>query len=281
MNATPELIIHISSWSLLHEATLETREGIRKQLSLIRDAGFSSYCARPHWDGLGELIEEFDFNYGSLFVANREDEFEGLIRDSLQIGDGPMNCLLANHDTSVRDSISLAKALMAEAHKQGARVHLETHRDTCTETPEKTDAIIEGLRSMSSGELLINFDYSHHAVVKHLNPVDYSERLFSNHELFQSSNLWHMRPFNGHHCQLPVTNGRGDFTYEYLECREFFREGLKLWLDGPRPTNRLWVVPELGTQFGYNLSIYPNIWEDTVALANDIQSMWSELTAGI
>ena len=45
----------------------------------------------------------------------------------------------------VEEAIELTLSLMAEAEKQNAPVHLEVHRDTCTETPEKTAGIIERL----------------------------------------------------------------------------------------------------------------------------------------
>ena len=38
-------------------------------------------------------------------------------------------------------------------------------------------------------------------------------------------------------------------------------------------------MPEQGTTIGYNLSCFPNIWEDTVVLGNDIKKIWNELLA--
>ena len=166
---------------------------------------------------------------------------------------------------------------MEESERQGAEVHLEVHRDTCTETPEKAYAIIEGYRKIKGVYPRVNFDFSHPAVVKHLVPENYIERLFENIPCFQQSTLWHVRPFNGHHCMIPITDGKGNFSPEYAACRPFIRQGLQHWLEGPRPGNRLWVVPEQGTTIGYNLSCFPNIWQDTIVLGKDIQAMWNEL----
>jgi hypothetical protein len=117
--------------------------------------------------------------------------------------------------------------------------------------------------------------------VKHLTPDHYISRLFdeTNIPVFQQSTLWHMRPFNGHHCMIPITDGKGNFSPEYEDCRPFIRQALKHWLAGPRPTNELWVVPEQGATIGYNLSCFPNIWQDTVVLGNDIKKIWNELLA--
>jgi hypothetical protein len=88
-----------------------------------------------------------------------------------------------------------------------------------------------------------------------------------------------MRPFNGHHCMIPITDGKGNFSPEYEDCRPFIRQALKHWLAGPRPNNELWVMPEQGTTIGYNLSCFPNIWQDTVVLGNDIKKIWNEILA--
>lgn len=171
---------------------------------------------------------------------------------------------------------------MAEAEKQNALVHLEVHRDTCTETPEKAAAIVAGVLKATGWAPRMNYDFSHPAIVKHLVPENYISRLFdeSNIPVFQQANLWHMRPFNDHHCMIPITDGKGNFSPEYEHCRPFIRQALKHWLVGPRPNNELWVMPEQGTTIGYNLSCFPNIWQDTVVLGNDIKKIWNELLAG-
>jgi hypothetical protein len=274
----PELVILISSWSLLQEADRESESGIRRQLELIREAGFDTYVGSPSYPQIGNLIREYDMRFSGIFSSSDPGAFAELISRNLELGSAPMDCQLADHDTPMDEAIDLAVRLMEEADRQGARVHLEVHRDTCTETPEKTAAITEGCRTKLGKLPLINFDFSHFAVVKHLHPANYFERLLlPNHELFQASNLWHLRPFNGHHNQIPITNGAGGFSPEYMEFRPFIREALALWLAGPRPENVFWVNPELGSTLGYGLSCFPPIWKDTVALANDIKAIWAEL----
>jgi hypothetical protein len=279
MSNAPSLNIHINCWSLFHEGDPMTEQGLRTHLSLVKEAGFQGYCGTPDSPRIKELLKEYGLRFGGAFDASSPEHFEPRIAAIMAIDNGPINCQLANHDTTTEEAVALTIALMAEAKKQGAPVHLEVHRDTCTETPEKVAAIVAGYQKATGETPRMNYDFSHPAVVKHLVPENYIDRLFdeTNIPVFQQANLWHIRPFNGHHCQIPITDGKGNFSPEYENCRPFIRQALKHWLAGPRPNNELWVVPEQGTTVGYNLSCFPNIWQDTVALGNDIRKMWGEL----
>lgn len=279
----PKLKIHASYWSLLDEADPKTEAGLRTHLEKIRAAGFDSYVGSPDFPNIKQLLEEYDLSYGGAFDAGSIDEFAPKIAAHMAIGGGPINCQLADDDTPVEEAIELTIALMAEAKKQAASVHLEVHRDTCTETPEKMSAIIAGYQAATGVYPLLNFDFSHPAVVKHILAKDYIPRLLTAEAIprFQESRLWHIRPFSAQHCQVPITDGRGNFSPEYEACRPFVREALKTWLKGPRPNNELWVVPEIGTTHEYKLSCFPNIWEDTVALGQDVQKIWAEEVAAL
>jgi len=274
----PKLRIHLNYWSLLDEAGHSTETDIRTHLERIHEAGFDSYCGTPNLPNVRALVREYGLRYGGAFDAGSADEFATKIAANLEIDDGPMNCQLADHDTPSEKAIELTIALMEEAEKQGARVHLEVHRDTCTETPEKAKAIVDGVKAATGEYPLVNYDFSHPAIVKHLLPEDYIDRLFDDQtvEVFQLANLWHMRPFNGHHCQIPITDGKGGFSPEYGNCRPFIRQAIRHWLAGPRPTDELWIVPEQGTTIGYQLSCFPPVWHETVALGKDIRKIWDE-----
>jgi len=277
--STPALNIHVNGWSLLDEGDPSTEAGLRTHLSAIKAAGFQSYSWNPQNPKLKALLAEYGLRYGGLFDAIKAEQFASVIAAIMAVDNGPINCQLADDDTPIEEAIDLTLALMAEAKKQNAAVHLEVHRDTCTETPEKTAAIINGYKAATGEDPLMNFDFSHPAVVKHILEPDYITRLLTPEivPVFQKSTLWHIRPFNGQHCQVPITDGQGNFSPEYLACRPFVRQALKYWLEGPRPTNTLWVVPEIGTTHEYKLSCFPNIWNDTVALGKDIQRIWAEL----
>lgn len=277
----PKLNILINFWSLLHEADPSNEDGLIKQLGMIKEVGFDSFFSFPDLPNLKQNLQNHGLRFAGRIDSGDPAEFAEKIRANLAVDNGPINCQLADHDTPVDSAIHMTAELMKASKAQEARVHLEVHRDTCTETPEKTAAIIAGATQKLGEAPLVNFDYSHPAIIKHLTPENYIERLFEDVPNFQRSNLWHIRPFNGHHCQIPITDGEGNFSKEYEDCRPFIRQALHHWIDGPRPTNEFWVCPELGASVGYNLSCFPNIWGDTVALGKDIQSMWDELTASL
>jgi len=283
MTNKPSLKIHVNYWSLLDEAGVATEGDIRTHLEKICEAGFDGYCGTPDMPKIKSLLNEYGLRYGGAFDAGSVDEFGPKIAANLEIDDGPMNCQLADHDTPTEQAVELTIALMEESQKQGARVHLEVHRDTCTETPEKTKAILDGFKAATGAYPLVNYDFSHPAVVKHLVPSNTIERLFDDQtvEVFQLANLWHIRPFNGHHCQIPITDGKDGFSPEYEDCRPFIREAIRHWLAGPRPGNELWVVPEQGCTVGYQLSTFPPVWHEAVALGKDLQKIWAEETANL
>lgn len=278
-NPNPRLLILINYWTLWGHPTPENPWAIDEAVEAIAAAGFHGISIPPATEGLKDALTRHGLRYGGAFDARSEEEFAPKIAAAMAIDDGPINCQLADHDTPVERAIELTIALMNEAERQGARVHLEIHRDTCTETPEKATAIAEGVMAATGNYPLMNFDFSHPAIIKHLDPGNYTERLFDNVPLFQQSTLWHMRPFNGHHCQIPITDGRGGLSPEYKDIQPFIRKALDLWLAGPRPDQTLWVVPELGPFPGYGLSCFPNSWDDAVVLGKDIQRIWDEALA--
>lgn len=274
----PRIYILINAWTLWGHPSPQTEWSLNEKLAAIAKAGFDAVSLPATTPGLKDALIQNGLRFAGAFPATDPADFPRLISEALAIGDGPINCQLGKHSTPVEDGVAWTIQLMAEAERQNAQVHLELHRDTCTETPEKAQAIIEGVTRATGKPPRINFDFSHPAVVKHLPPADYIPRLLTNIPLFQSSSLWHLRPFNGHHCQVPVTDGKGQFSPEYESVRPFFRHALQLWHDGAKAGDVLWIVPELGPVPGYGLSCLPPIWEDAVILGHDIRTMWAEIT---
>jgi hypothetical protein len=161
----------------------------------------------------------------------------------------------------------------------GLKPAIESHRGTCTETPEKTYALADAYQ-LATGELLpISWDFSHFAVVKHLVPTVFAERLLVRPDLIQNAQQFHFRPFNGHHAQVPITDGKGNLTQEVLDWLPFAEAILTCWLDGNRNTKReIFICPELGpVEGGYALSTFQNSWEDTKVLRKEIDVLWQRL----
>ena len=164
----------------------------------------------------------------------------------------------------------MAVGLIKLSKQLGLAVHIEVHRDTATETPEKFTEIAR-LYKKATGEVMpVTWDHSHFAVSKHVMPADYSSRLLAWPAEIQHSQMFHLRPFNSQHCQVPVTNGRGKLTPEFVDYIRFVEDLFALWLKGPRPGGELWVCPEMGMSHGYNLSGDPPVWLDVIRCRKEI-----------
>lgn len=123
------------------------------------------------------------------------------------------------------------------------------------------------------------WDFSHLSVVKHLVPP-YSERLLVAPKLIQRAQQFHFRPFNGHHCQVPVTTGKGKLSVEFQQWRPLLEDTLALWLRGNQNGRDIFVVPEMGpASSGYNFAQLPNSWEDAKVLRLIIAKTWKKVLA--
>ena len=277
MPDTPKIVFIANLWTLVGHPSTATEWSLEKKFQAVKEAGFDGV----NWRGspeIAKLLRSFGLRFSGLFDASDSEEFAPLIRAQMEAGAETINVQLADHDTPVDDALRLAIRLMEESDRQNANVHLEVHRDTCTETPEKAYAIADGYRAATGKVLCMNLDYSHIAVVKHLRAKDFSQRLLTRPELLQTGNLTHLRPFNGHHCQVPVTDGRGVLTREFEDYLVFVGDLFRCWLAGPRPHNELWVVPELGpVASGYGISTWPAPWEDCLIAKREFEKVWSNV----
>ncbi len=274
----PQLIVCATPWSMIGYPTPSREWSDDRKLREIKAAGFDGVCAyispemKADADRLGlRLLSGFDCDTVSAAVPR--------LRAQRDLGVRFINIQLLNHDTLPEKAAKVAVALIRAASALGVAVHIETHRDTCTETPEKFDEIAR-LYQRATGELMpVTWDHSHFAVSKHMMPADYAARLLVWPELIQHSQLFHLRPFNSQHCQVPVTNGRGALTPEFTDYIKFVEELFALWLAGPRPGNELWVCPELGMSHGYHVSTDPHAWPDAVRSRTEILGAWQRALA--
>ena len=158
---------------------------------------------------------------------------------------------------------------------------IETHRGTCTETPEKFYALADAYQKKTGVLLPVSWDFSHFAVVKHLVPENFAKRLLVRPDLIQNAQQFHFRPFNGHHVQVPITDHKGKLTPEVQDWLPFAGAILKCWLAGNKNSSRkIFICPELGpVAGGYKLSIFPDSWEQAKILRAEIDRLWKKLTA--
>lgn len=271
-------IAHIANlWSLVGHPSPAREWSLEKKIRACAAAGFDGITtsltpehrrlAGKH--GLAHLL-------GFISTSDPAD-FAPLIRAQKEAGAVHLNVQLDDHDTppalATRHWIQLVRA----AGKIGGVVlSLEVHRDTCTETPEKTYEIAERFHRATGEMIKINFDFSHFAVVKHLNPSNYAARLLTHPGLVQNSDQAHCRPFNGHHCQVAVTH-RGALTREARDYLAFTAALFRCWKSAPPNRDRtLFVCPELGPySSGYNTTGLPPAWPDAIVLRRALARAWA------
>lgn len=115
--------------------------------------------------------------------------------------------------------------------------------------------------------------------MKHLVPANFVERLLVRPDLVQIAQQFHFRPFNGHHVQVPITDGR-ELTQEVVEWLPFAEAVLRCWLETNADSGReIFICPELGpVEGGYALSTFPNSWEQAKVLRLEIEKLWRRVT---
>lgn len=244
-----------------------------QKMRAIKRAGFDGVCGFVTPE-IKSLATSLQLELMSGFDAQSARDALPRLRTQRELGVRFINIQLLNHDTPPAQAARAAVELIRVARKLELAVHIETHRDTATETPEKFDEIAR-LYRRATGELLpVTWDHSHFAVSKHMLPPDYSKRLLAWPKLIQASQMFHLRPFNSQHCQVPVTNGRGQLTPEFRDYIGFVEDLFACWLAGPRPGGELWACPELGMSHGYHVSTDPHAWPDAVRARTQILAAW-------
>ena len=84
-----------------------------------------------------------------------------------------------------------------------------------------------------------------------------------------------LRPFNGHHCQIPVLNAAGRRTPEYRDWL-VYSAALLAHLRAQDTTEPVLAVPELGHAApAYGLSCFGDTWRDAQAVARDLRQQWN------
>ncbi len=249
-----------------------------EKLRAIREAGFDGVC----WAGSPELragCEKHELSFVGGMVSGDAADFPRLLREQKECGAIHVNVQLGNDEMLTPEALELTTSLLSEGRRLGLEPAIESHRGTCTETPEKTYALADAFQK-NTGELLpISWDFSHFAVVKHLVPENFTERLLVRPDLIQPAQQFHFRPFNGHHVQVPITDARGEITGEVRVWMPFAEALLRCWLEGNADSEReIFICPELGpVKGGYALSTFPNSWEDAKVLRREIELLWKSV----
>ena len=219
------------------------------------------------------MCQEFGLVYVCYMDANGTNAREKLT-EAATTKPARINVQLCNHDTLPTEAARAWIELDKIAEEMGLHADLEIHRDTCTETPEKAEEIAQRYEQEMGRKIRFSWDFSHLAVVKHLNPP-YAERLLTRPDLIQLSRQIHLRPFNGHHAQIAATDGEGTETPECTHYLAFVDALFACWLEGASGDEILYVCPEFGPiKSGYGLSCFPNVWEDAIYLRRRTEEIW-------
>ena len=269
----PRLVQCATPWSLIGHPAGRKEWSLQQKMLAMKEAGFDGIAAI-----INPEIEAWARQIGLAMMGGFDGStVEGARRQIIaqrKLGVRYMNVQLLDHDTPPAVAAALAVKLIALSEELGVAVHIETHRDTATETPEKFAEIARLFRKATGQLMPVTWDHSHFAVSKHVLPESYVERLLAWPKLIQHSNVFHLRPFNSQHCQVAVTNGRGRLTPEFRDYLAFVEELFALWLRGPRPRGELWVCPEMGVSHGYHLSTNPAPWPDAVRARREYAGAW-------
>lgn len=280
-------IKHIANlWSLQGHPSSQREWTLEMKIKAIAAAGFDGLtCALTA--AHRRLAEKHGLPHLLGFISTSEpDEFKALIQGQKDGGAVHINVQLDDHDTPPALAARHWLQMTQEAERIGdVVVSLEVHRDCCTETPEKTYELAARYHEATGKLIKINFDFSHFAVVKHLAPENYRARLLDHPELVVNSEQCHLRPFNGHHCQVPVTH-RGRLTTEVKTYLEFVRALMELWRRAPGNKDKtLFVCPEMGPHAGagagYNISGLPPAWPDAITLRTELAKVWNAQREGL
>ena len=273
--ANPPRIRHIANfWSMVHYPSQKKEWSLERKAEAMKEAGFDGFTTMPSAEHK-RLAEKYGLIIVGYFSSANAADFGELLLQNKENGAHHINVQLANEDTLTPEALRLTLRLMKEGEELGVEPAVEIHRDTCTETPEKAYALADAYRKATGKYLPMTLDYSHPAVVKHLHPGNYAEKLLVQPKLIQRAAQMHLRPFNGHHCQVPVTDAKGKITQEIKDWLPFVEALFRVWRQGNQEGRELFVCPEMGpVAGGYNLHGLPNSWEEASVLKGLIQKVW-------
>jgi hypothetical protein len=271
--AAPRLVTIANLWSLWDYPSAPRDWSLERKVAAVAEAGFDGFTAALD-RRQGRLAQRHGLRTIGYISSSRPSEFRDKIRRNQDGGAARINVQLGDHDTPTDLAVRLAVRIVGDGEALGVPCDIEVHRDTCTETPEKAYALARGFRKATGRLLPMTWDFSHISVVKHLAPP-YWPRLLESPALVRHARQFHFRPFNGHHCQVPVTARGGGLSPELRQWLPFLDRTLEMWLSGNRQ-GEMFACPEMGpVRGGYNLSALPNSWEDAKVLRRILVARWN------
>lgn len=273
----PTLKLYANLWTMLDHPRRGREWSLERKITEIAAAGFEGVTGALDERAV-ELARAHALEPIGWFWATDRAAIDAGVAEHARLGVRRITVFLGRHDTPARETLALALHLRRRARAAGLHLAPETHRDTATETPEKTAALLAAYRRRTGEEMPVTWDFSHAALVKHLAPEAWAERLLTEPENVARAELFHFRPFNGQHAQVSAPVGRGARpSPEYKAALEFFAEVMRRWREaqGASSPRELWACPEVGpVAAGYALSTEPEPWAQTQRVALDLRRAW-------
>lgn len=270
----PQLKTYANLWTLWdHPAPAPGEWTIEAKVAAVAAAGFDGVMGDAG-TGVGSLAKENGLTFAAFQRLDERHDLHEALEAAKAEGAAVLQVHLGWHDTPADLALDLALRLDAASEAVGLPAVVETHRDTCTETPEKTEYLCDAFRKTTGKDWSLLVDLSHHAVVKHLDPP-YSKRLLEHPDALRRVTWHHLRPFNGHHAQVPVLTAHGALAPEMGDWIALVRDLFTILHTSELA--ELWVCPELGPlRGGYALSSFPDSWSQAVRLRQILLELWEQ-----
>jgi hypothetical protein len=269
------LWLFASAWSLRQYPAAGREWSWKKKFAAIRAAGFEGIFSPPR----PEIAARGGLRYLAVTSLDAPKKVLAALTSARDLGALAIDVQLGDYDTPLAEAVRLAVRIRDVARELMLPFAIETHRDTFTETPEATLALARGYAAATGERLPLCLDHSHFAVVRHLREDLLWERLREPKELLAAAAQFHLRPFNGHHCQIPALDARGRRTPEYRRWLNYANSLLAHVAAQPAREPVL-IVPELGHAApAYRLSCFGDTWRDTQAVARDLRAQWRAVKA--
>ena len=273
----PQLVLYANLWTLAQHPSAAREWSLARKIAAIAGAGFTAFSGPPN-PALRPLADRHGLRLLGAYSASTATDIARGLRIFHTLEAEQVNLQLADDYTPLADAVRLALGAFALADRLNVSLSIELHRDTCTETPEKLYALADAVGRQLGRPMPIAWDFSHFAVVKHLTPENFSARMLARPKLVQSAALFHLRPFNGHHIQVPVTFRRR-LTAETRAWLPFATDVMRVWCAAPANAGReMFVCPELGPRDGYGLTLFPPVWPEAVRLRRELAAAWRSIT---
>ena len=274
INQVPVLKQFAGLWTLTGQPSTAKEWSLAEKFEQAKKAGFDAVGGGPLPEA-AELCDAHGLAY-VCYIDGNIKTFRERLEAAATTRPARINVQLCDHDTPPAEATEAWVKMEAEAAEMGLNADLEVHRDTCTETPEKVYEIAALFEKATGRKIRFCWDFSHITVVKHIY-APYAARLLVAPELVQMARQFHFRPFNGHHCQVPATDGKGGASSEIKAYLEFIDALLACWFEAARGDEVVFVCPEFGpTNSGYGLSCFPNVWEDAIYLRARTEELWEK-----